>query len=120
MARLFFLFNKPTLKDMLGPSVFGGLVSISAGALAAADIQFNTDILDLNDRTTIELSQFSRSGFILPGTYPMTVQVNNQALPEQPVAFYPPEDNPKGSQACVSSDLVTQLGLKKDSDTHLT
>ncbi len=120
MARLFFLFNKPTLKDMLGPSVFGGLVSISAGALAAADIQFNTDILDLNDRTNIDLSQFSRSGFILPGTYPMTVQVNNQALPEQPVAFYPPEDNPKGSQACVSSDLVTQLGLKKDSDTHLS
>lgn len=119
MSRLCFLFNKLTLKDLLSVGVLSGLVPISTGALATADIQFNTDILDLNDRTNIDLSQFSRSGFILPGTYPMTLQVNNQALPEQPVAFYPPEDDPKGSQACVSSDLVTQLGLKKDSEARL-
>ena len=38
-------------------------------ALGAGDIEFNTDVLDLVDRTNIDLSQFARSGFILPGTY---------------------------------------------------
>ena len=97
-----------------------GLMSIAGGVWAAEDIQFNTDILDLNDRTNIDLSQFSRSGFILPGTYLMQVQINTQSQPEQRIAFYPPDDDPKGSQACVSAELVEQLGLKKDQLTQLT
>lgn len=106
--------NSSAVKTMLCPGVLGGLMSISGTVIAAGDVEFNTDILDLNDRTNIDLSQFSRSGFILPGTYPMAVQVNTQPLPEQPVAFYPPDDDPKGSQACLSPDLVAQLGLKQD------
>lgn len=120
MSRLFFLLNTPTLKGLLSPGLLGGLLSMTAEAFAAGDIQFNTDILDLNDRSNIDLSQFSRSGFIVPGTYPMSVQINNQLLPEQQVSFYPPDDNPKGSTPCVSADLVAQLGLKKDSKTHLS
>lgn len=120
MSRLFSLINSPTLKVVLGPGLLGGLISFSVEAFAGGDVQFNTDILDLNDRTNIDLSQFSRSGFILPGTYPMSVQINNQLLPEQRVAFYPPEDDPKGSAACVSPELVAQLGLKQDSEKNLT
>ena len=85
-------------------------------AIAAGDIQFNTDILDLNDRSNIDLSQFSRSGFILPGVYPMNVQINAQSLGEQRIAFIPPEDDPKGSEACLSPELVAQLGLKEGKD----
>ncbi|PIB53056.1 fimbrial assembly protein [Pseudomonas sp. 2995-1] len=80
--------------------------------MGAADIEFNTDVLDLTDRTNIDLSQFARSGFILPGTYSMVVQINGQPIAEQPVAFYPPDNDPKGSQACLSHSLVEQLGLK--------
>ncbi|OYT79790.1 MAG: PapC/FimD family outer membrane usher protein [Pseudomonas sp. PGPPP2] len=80
--------------------------------MGAADIEFNTDVLDLIDRTNIDLSQFARSGFILPGTYSMVVQINGQPIAEQPVAFYPPDNDPKGSQACLSHSLVEQLGLK--------
>ena len=58
-------------------------------SLGCRDIEFNTDVLDLNDRTNIDLRCFSRSGFILPGTYTMLVQINGQALSEQSVAFYP-------------------------------
>ena len=114
MHGLFRFLSPSALTVMLYSGTLGGLMSISVTATAASDVQFNTDILDLNDRSNIDLSQFSRSGFILPGTYPMAVQVNNQPLPEQPIAFYPPEDDPKGSQACLSPDLVAQLGLKED------
>ncbi len=81
--------------------------------MGAADIEFNTDVLDLVDRSNIDLSRFARSGFILPGTYSMVVQINSQSMAEHSIAFYHPDDDPKGSQACLSAELVEQLGLKE-------
>ncbi len=113
------MLNKSKVKHALGPSLFGGLISLAGTALAAGDIEFNTDVLDLNDRTNIDLSQFARSGFILPGTYSMVVQINTQSISEQSVAFYPPDHDPKGSQACLSPSLVEQLGLKESGGPKL-
>lgn len=104
---------------ILRTGVLSGLMSLGAEVWAGDEIQFNTDILDLSDRTNIDLSQFSRSGFILPGVYPLQVQVNSQWLPEQRIAFYPPDDDPKGSQACLSTELVEQLGLKPEMQARL-
>jgi outer membrane usher protein FimD/PapC len=78
---------------------------------AADDIQFNTDVLDVSDRKNIDLSQFSRSGYIMPGTYGMTVHINKNDLPEQQIPFYAPDDDPSGSRACISPALVEQLGF---------
>ena len=116
----FALRGFPTATTLLRTGVMGSLLSVACEVTAGADIQFNTDILDLNDRTNIDLSQFSRSGFILPGSYLMRVQINTQSQPEQRIEFYPPDDNPKGSEACLSADLVAQLGLKKNQLDQLT
>jgi P pilus assembly protein, porin PapC len=86
----------------------------SAAVFAAGDIQFNTDVLDVHDRKNIDLSQFSRGGYIMPGTYGMVVHVNKNDLQEQQVPFYAPEDDPNGSRACVTQVLTRQLGLKED------
>ena len=120
MYGLFTLRDCAVTGAMLRTGLLSGLMSIAGEVWAAEDIQFNTDILDLNDRTNIDLSQFSRSGFILPGTYLMQVQINTQSQPEQRMAFYPPDDDPKGSQACLSPDLVEQLGLKRGKLAQLT
>jgi len=109
-----------TAKAIFRSGFLGGLISFVGQIHAADDIQFNTDILDLDDRTNIDLSQFSRSGFILPGTYPMAVQINTLVLPERPIAFHAPENDPKGSMACLSPDLVAQLGLKPDYVAQIT
>ena len=101
-----------TAKAIVCTGVLGGFMALGTEVLAVDDIQFNTDILDLSDRTNIDLSRFSRSGFILPGAYSMQVQLNTQLLPEQSIPFYPPDDDPNGSQACLSPELVEQLGLK--------
>lgn len=114
------MLNASKIKNTLRPSLFGGMMSLAGTVLGAGDIEFNTDVLDLSDRTNIDLSQFARSGFILPGTYSMVVQINNQPIAEQPVAFYPPDDDPKGSQACLSQGLVEQLGLKESDAAKLT
>jgi outer membrane usher protein PapC len=114
------MLNTSKIKNTLRPGLLGGLMSLAGTAMGAGDIEFNTDVLDLSDRTNIDLSQFARSGFILPGTYPMAVQLNAQSIPEQSVAFYPPDNDPKGSQACLSHSLVEQLGLKAADAGKLT
>lgn len=86
----------------------------------AAEFNFNTDVLDVNDRSNIDLDQFSRSGYIMPGDYTMAVQINKQELLEQPVSFYVPDSDPKGSEACITPELVEQLGLKPDMKSRLT
>lgn len=100
-------------------------ISLALGApstvvYAADDIQFNIDVLDVHDRKNIDLSQFSRGGYIMPGTYGMVVHVNKNDLSEQQVPFYSPEDDPNGSRACISQALVGQLGLKENTLKEIT
>lgn len=102
-------------------SVLRVLIGLSLiGNAQAADLEFNTDILDLNDKANIDLSQFSRPGHLMPGEYSFTVYVNKQTLPEQTVFFYADPANPKSSLACLSPALVNQLGLKKAQLSSLT
>ncbi|HGM5336608.1 TPA: outer membrane usher protein [Serratia marcescens] len=103
----------------LSIGIFLALVHLTPKAEAEDGIQFNTDILDVNDRKNIDLSQFSRSGYIMPGAYAMVIHLNNNELPEQSVSFYPPDDDAQGSQACISPALVEQLGLKPDASKAL-
>ncbi|CAI1012395.1 outer membrane usher protein [Serratia fonticola] len=100
----------------LGSGVLLGAVSVTQ----AKDIQFNTDVLDLKDRDNIDLGQFSHQGFILPGTYDLALSLNNQVQPARPVTFLAPDDDPKGSQVCLSKEMVDQLGLTKATLAGLT
>ena len=36
----------------------------------ADDIQFNTDLFDVEDRQNIDVSNFTHKGYIMPGRYP--------------------------------------------------
>lgn len=89
------------------------VLAFAGGAVAASTdaIQFNTDVLDVEDKKNINLDQFSRAGYIMPGQYLLVLKVNDDALPEMPISFYVPEDDPQGSQPCLSPDAVAQLGL---------
>lgn len=106
--------------QLLGPClslVFGFPIT---AVYALEDIQFNTDVLDVTDRSNIDLSQFSRGGYIMPGTYGMGIHINKNDLPEQQVTFYAPKDDPKGSRACLSKELVQQFGLKEKALSELS
>ncbi|HAV2137646.1 TPA: outer membrane usher protein [Serratia marcescens] len=109
--------NVSPVRKLTQLQVIGLCVSLAIGTpatlvYAADEIQFNTDVLDVNDRKNIDLSQFSRGGYIMPGTYGMTVHINKNDYPEQQIPFYAPEDDPSGSRACIDKELVAQLGLK--------
>ncbi|MCC7661000.1 outer membrane usher protein [Serratia sp. Pon4B] len=106
--------------QVLGLCITLALGSSSTWVYAEGGIQFNADILDVNDRKNIDLSQFSRSGYIMPGSYSMVVHLNRSELPEQKIPFYPPDNEPDGSRACVGKALVDQLGLKSAAMQTLT
>lgn len=102
--------SRPHLLGMIICGILFGAAPLSY----AEEIEFNTDILDVNDKKNIDLSQFSRGGFILPGEYDMKVYVNKLELPEQTISFVAPENDPKGSEACISPELAKQLGFKDE------
>lgn len=104
----------------LGLCISLALGTSMTAVYAADEIQFNTDVLDVNDRKNIDLSQFSRGGYIMPGTYEMVVHINKNDLPEQRIPFYAPEDDPNGSRACLNEELVSQLGFKESVLNNLT
>ncbi|MCW7645963.1 outer membrane usher protein [Serratia bockelmannii] len=108
----------------LRPRILGRLIAFvlagNAACSVAADIEFNTDVLDVTDRANIDLEQFSRGNFIMPGDYLFTVHINKQNLPDQPVMYYPPDDDAKGSEACITPQLVEQLGLKESALQKIT
>ncbi|WP_409309772.1 outer membrane usher protein [Pectobacterium sp. B1J-3] len=86
-------------------------VLVQPSAFAAKDIEFNTDVLDVKDREKIDLSEFVKAGYLMPGQYQMVVRVNKNELPEQSIVFLPPEGDPKGSVPCLTPELVKQFGL---------
>ncbi|MEY0589551.1 outer membrane usher protein [Providencia manganoxydans] len=83
-------------------------------------MEFNTEVLDLEDKNNIDLKQFSRAGYIMPGTYSFTLKVNGEQLSEVSVPFYSPEDDPQASQACISTEIEEQLGLTSSAKKELT
>lgn len=83
-------------------------------------IQFNTDVLDVQDRGHIDLSQFSRAGYVMPGTYALSIQINKSSLPEQQITFMVPDNDKNGSEACLTNDIVTQFGLTTAASKNLS
>lgn len=86
----------------------------------AEDVQFNTDVLDVKDKENIDLSHFSRAGYIMPGAYPMAIHVNRDELPIELVSFYPDENDTDNSIPCVTPEMMKTLGLKPKSLEQVT
>ncbi|UUR72865.1 outer membrane usher protein [Enterobacter asburiae] len=87
-------------------------VSFFRPVFAEDTIEFNTDVLDVKERSRIDLTQFSQAGYLMPGQYQLTVRLNKSELPEQSIEFLAPENDPKGSVACLTPELIKQFGLK--------
>lgn len=84
-------------------------------ARAEDAIQFNTDVLDVKDRASIDLTQFSRAGYLMPGTYQFTIRLNSSELPDETVEYIVSKNDPKDSVACLTPKLVDKFGLTNSS-----
>jgi outer membrane usher protein FimD/PapC len=101
--------------------LMSAVLFLAAGfSQAAEEIQFNMDVLDVKDRQNIDLSLFSRSNYIMPGSYNLALHVNQQRLSEITVHFLAPPDDPRASLACLTPEHVAELGLRQRAIDHLT
>ncbi len=78
-------------------------------------IEFNMDILDAEDRENIDLSRFSRAGYIMPGTYTLNMRLNEHAISDQDITFVEKVRNGVPVvEACLTPEQVELLGLRED------
>lgn len=107
--------NKTIFLGKLHPVAVGVILAFLAvkGVHAEDNVEFNTDVLDIKERNNVDLSQFSRAGYLMPGKYQLTLKVNKTDIPDQTVEYFPPEDDPKGSEVCLTAEHVLQIGLKE-------
>ena len=98
------------------------LFSLLSAATAQAEevTEFNTEVLDLNERGQIDLSQFSQAGYVMPGIYTLALKVNNSSLAERKIRFLAPDNDPAGSMACISPDMSEELGLTSSAKKQLS
>ncbi|WP_337226309.1 FimD/PapC N-terminal domain-containing protein, partial [Proteus terrae] len=64
-------------------------------------------MFNLEDGENIDVTQFSKSGYILPGTYTLKIQLNQNVIAEQPITFYADESRETGSSVCLSPEQVS-------------
>ncbi|MEQ0827718.1 fimbria/pilus outer membrane usher protein [Enterobacter dykesii] len=98
--------NKTIFLGKLHPVAIGVFLAFLAvkGVHAEENVEFNTDVLDIKERNNVDLSQFSRAGYLMPGKYQLTLKVNKTDIPDQTVEYFPPEDDPKGSEVCLTAE----------------
>lgn len=88
-------------------------------ALAVDSIDFNTDVLDVKDQKNIDLKEFSRAGYVMPGEYTLAVHVNEANLQEENITFLKNRSNPELSEACLPRSLVERFGFTDTVLQHL-
>ncbi|HBT4732668.1 TPA: outer membrane usher protein [Klebsiella quasipneumoniae subsp. similipneumoniae] len=101
------LFRRTTLS-----LIILGLMFSSARTWADDEIQFNTDVLDTQDKSNIDLSHFSRRGYVMPGDYTFSIMVNKDILREEQIVVYPDGENGQDSLICLTPDQLSRFNLK--------
>lgn len=94
------------------------LTALQGLSLQVYAMEFNTDILDAEDRKNIDLSRFSQAGYIMPGTYSLSLKLNESVISQQEIIFEEvPSLNPEAKgevRACLSREQVALLGLTEE------
>ncbi|MCK7347721.1 fimbria/pilus outer membrane usher protein [Enterobacter kobei] len=85
----------------------------SANESSAAGTEFNTDVLDVKDRSNINLNRFSRRNYIMPGEYSLTLKVNGSDAGDVTIVYLTPKSDPDGSEPCLTAEIVKLFGLKE-------
>ncbi|MGG4608396.1 fimbria/pilus outer membrane usher protein [Providencia sp. Me31A] len=100
-------------------AIYIAVLCYSSNMSANDIVEFNTDVLDVGDRSNIDLTRFSKDNFVFPGTYLLDVYINGQSLQQQKVTYLvDPQDNEK-TLACLTPEQVDMLALKEDALNHI-
>lgn len=88
-------------------------LAVSSGVPASlgSEFEFNTDLLDTQEKAAIARGAFKRAGYVVPGRYNPTVVVNGVQLGQRQVRFY--ERSTNVSELCVTASLAQEFALAR-------
>lgn len=90
-------------------------------SLNTYSMDFNIDMLDIDNADNIDFSQFSHANFIMPGQYYLTTKLNNERISQaQNITIIAPDTtNNIFHTVCIPVTLREKLGLKAKYHHHL-
>lgn len=94
--------------------LLGVLFSSLAWPLESLAVDFNLDVMDVDERGSIDLSRFKTAHYVMPGQYLMSIQINDQKLPERSLQFYALDNDADTTKVCVPMSQAVNLGLKEE------
>lgn len=100
-------------------SIIALILLSNFNGLHAQAVEFNTDFLDVNDRSNIDLGKFSQAGYIMPGVYSLRISLNGKSLSDNSIDIEFDEIETDTTQACLTKSLIESLGFKKKALTQL-
>lgn len=82
--------------------------------------EFNTDVMDVEDRGQIDISHFSRAGYVMPGDYDLMLNINGHDTREVNVSFLSSGKNQHNSLPCITPTMINLFGLKEETVKKLS
>lgn len=88
-------------------------VAISTFACAAQATEFSIGFLNIKDKSNIDLSTFSRDGYVAPGSYLLDIYLDRRLIQSQTLVRAVPVIG-DGTVFCVTPEMVDMLNLRDD------
>lgn len=98
------------------------VIALTILSVKSQPIEFNTDVVDSEDKGNINFSAFSHSNYIMPGTYQMQILLNGDRLGNDILIPFYERRSATGEifpEACLSPSVVEILGLTEASQKKL-
>lgn len=98
------------------------MVSMLCLSKTSYSVEFNTDILNSEDKANIDVSRFKNPNFILPGTYFFNIIINNTQLTQStvPIQIIGDSKDASVSDVCIDKSYINSLGIKEKYIDELT
>lgn len=74
------------------------------------NIEFETRVLELGDKTNINLNNFTRSDYLPTGVYPLTLKLNDREIENKNFDIIDDRDN---NQVCFTKSTIEKFELKE-------
>lgn len=88
-------------------------LAILSGAVQAQDVEFDSSLLGIDKGSEVDLTRFSRIGYVTPGEYTLMIQVNRQDIKTHSIKYYSSASHPEESTLCLTPELANIIGIKK-------
>ncbi|EOI7182088.1 fimbria/pilus outer membrane usher protein [Salmonella enterica] len=102
------------------PAYLALLLAIYFPVANARNVEFNTHLLDTDNRKNVDLSAYSREGYVAPGEYLLDIILNGKTIKEQQVVNFYLNSDKSNSYACLTPSLIELMALKNEVKDNLS